>query len=79
MWIFYYSTLQTAFKGLAQTATFLSKSLFEFVHGAANVWEMHGAGLQRTEQQLQDSLEEVSKSYEEKNQVRLILLPTCLP
>lgn len=72
---FYYDTLQKAFERLAKTAALLSKSLFEFVHGAANIWEVHSAGLQRTEHQLQDYLEEVSKNYEEKNQVRLI---TCV-
>lgn len=45
--------------------------MFEFARGAANVWEMHSAGLQRKEQQLQNYLEEVRKNYEEKNQVRL--------
>ncbi|TSM86003.1 Caspase recruitment domain-containing protein 9 [Bagarius yarrelli] len=62
------AAMKTAFKGLAQTAAFLSKSLFEFVEGVVDVWEVHGASLQRTEQQLQDSLEEIGKSYEEKNQ-----------
>lgn len=67
-------TLQKTFDDLAKTSAFLSESLFKFVHGAAEIWEVHSAGLQSTEQQLQDFLEEVSKNYEEKNQVRLILL-----
>lgn len=71
---FCYCTLQKTFEGLAKTAAFLSKILFEFVHGAANVWELHSAHLQGAEQQLQDSLKEVSKNFEEKNQVRLIPL-----
>ncbi|KAK3539025.1 hypothetical protein QTP86_023480 [Hemibagrus guttatus] len=62
------AAMKKAFEGLAKTAAFLSKSLFEFVHGAAKVWELHNARLQRTEQQLQDSLKELSKDYEEKNQ-----------
>ncbi|KAM9446486.1 coiled-coil domain-containing protein 180-like [Clarias gariepinus] len=62
------AAMEEAFKGLAKTAAPLTKSLFKFVHGAANVWEVHCAGLQRTEQQLQDCLDEVSKKYEEKNQ-----------
>ncbi|XP_058230944.1 coiled-coil domain-containing protein 180-like [Hemibagrus wyckioides] len=62
------AAMKKAFEGLAETAAFLSKSMFEFVHGAAKVWELHSARLQRTEQQLQDSLKEVSKDYEEKNQ-----------
>lgn len=66
-----FNTVQKAREGLAKTAAFLSKSLFEFARGAANVWEMHSAGLQRKEQQLQNYLEEVRKNYEEKNQVRL--------
>lgn len=72
--LFYYWTLQKAFEGLAKTAAFLSKALFQFVCGVADVWEVHSASLQGTEQQLQDRLEEVSKNYEEKHQVRLI---TC--
>lgn len=66
--------LQKAFKGLTQTAAFMSKALFKFVCGAATVWEVHSAGLQRTAQQLQNYLEEVNKHYEEKNQVGII---TC--
>ncbi|KAF5896748.1 coiled-coil domain-containing protein, partial [Clarias magur] len=62
------TAMEEAFEGLAKTAAPISKSLFKFVHGAANVWEVHCAGLQRTEQQLQDCLDEVSKTYEEKNQ-----------
>ncbi|GAA6098332.1 coiled-coil domain-containing protein 180-like isoform X3 [Tachysurus ichikawai] len=60
--------MKKTFEGLAKTAAFLSKILFEFVHGAANVWELHSAHLQGAEQQLQDSLKEVSKNFEEKNQ-----------
>ncbi|KAF4074532.1 hypothetical protein AMELA_G00240320 [Ameiurus melas] len=60
--------MEKAREGLARTAAFLSKSLFEFVRGAANVWEMHSAGLQRKEQQLRNYLEEVRKNCEEKNQ-----------
>ncbi|XP_053509895.1 coiled-coil domain-containing protein 180 isoform X1 [Ictalurus furcatus] len=62
------AAMEKAREGLAKTAAFLSKSLFEFARGAANVWEMHSAGLQRKEQQLQNYLEEVRKNYEEKNQ-----------
>ncbi|KAF5896750.1 coiled-coil domain-containing protein, partial [Clarias magur] len=62
------TAMEEAFESFSKTAAPLSKSLFKFVHGAANVWEVHCAGLQRTEQQLQDCLDEVSKKYEEKNQ-----------
>ncbi|XP_060738579.1 coiled-coil domain-containing protein 180-like [Tachysurus vachellii] len=60
--------MKKTFDALSKTAAFLSKFLFEFVHGAANVWEVHSAHLQGVEQQLQDSLKEVSKNFEEKNQ-----------
>ncbi|XP_047674930.1 coiled-coil domain-containing protein 180-like isoform X2 [Tachysurus fulvidraco] len=60
--------MKKTFEGLAKTAAFLSKILFEFVHGAANVWEVHSAHLKGAEQQLQDSLKDVSKNFEEKNQ-----------
>ncbi|XP_060762949.1 coiled-coil domain-containing protein 180-like [Neoarius graeffei] len=62
------AAMEKAFEGLAKTTAFLSKSLFKFVHGAANIWDVHSTGLQRTEQQLQDSLKEVSKKYEEKKE-----------
>ncbi|KAM9446078.1 coiled-coil domain-containing protein 180-like [Clarias gariepinus] len=62
------AAMEEAFEGLVKTAAPLSKSLLKFVHGAANVWEVHCAGLQRTEQQLQRCLDEVSKKYEEKKQ-----------
>lgn len=74
--VFYYCTLQKAAEGLTKSAAFLSNYLFKFVHGAANVWEVHNAGLLRTEQQLEDYLKEVSKNYEENNQVRLVI---CVP
>ncbi|XP_076854168.1 coiled-coil domain-containing protein 180 isoform X2 [Brachyhypopomus gauderio] len=62
------SVMDKAFEDLAKTATVLSKSLFEFVHGAAHLWDVHRAGLQKREQQLQDQLEEVRSSFELDNQ-----------
>lgn len=63
---------QRAFESLAKRAAVLSKSLFKFTRGASHLWEVHSAGLQRREQQLQDQLDEVRYSQEHEIQVSLI-------
>uniref|UniRef100_A0AAZ3RSU2 Coiled-coil domain containing 180 n=1 Tax=Oncorhynchus tshawytscha TaxID=74940 RepID=A0AAZ3RSU2_ONCTS len=52
------ATMDRAFESLAKRAAVLSKSLFKFTRGASHLWEVHSAGLQRREQQLQDQLDE---------------------
>ncbi|XP_036454190.1 coiled-coil domain-containing protein 180 [Colossoma macropomum] len=62
------AAMDKAFENLAKTAARLSKSLFKLMRGAAHLWEVHGAGLQIREQQLQDQLEEVRYYYDQENQ-----------
>uniref|UniRef100_A0A4W5QDV3 Coiled-coil domain containing 180 n=1 Tax=Hucho hucho TaxID=62062 RepID=A0A4W5QDV3_9TELE len=52
------AAMDRAFESLAKRAAVLSKSLFKFTRGASHLWEVHSAGLQRREQQLQDQLDE---------------------
>ncbi|KAK1792189.1 hypothetical protein P4O66_012146 [Electrophorus voltai] len=60
--------MDKAFEYLAKTAALLSESLFVFVRDAIHLWDVHRAGLQKREQQLQDRLEEVRCSFEQENQ-----------
>ncbi|XP_029573624.1 coiled-coil domain-containing protein 180 isoform X4 [Salmo trutta] len=62
------ATMDRAFESLAKRAAVLSKSLFKFTRGASHLWEVHSAGLQRREQQLQDQLDEVRYSQEHEIQ-----------
>ncbi|KAL6465394.1 hypothetical protein MHYP_G00255270 [Metynnis hypsauchen] len=62
------AAMDKAFEDLAKTATRLSKPLFKLIRGAAHLWEVHCAGLQKREQQLQDQLEEVCYYYDQENQ-----------
>ncbi|XP_036398058.1 coiled-coil domain-containing protein 180 [Megalops cyprinoides] len=60
--------MDRAFEALARQAGALSKALLRFARGAGHLWEVHGAGLQRREQQLQAQLEEVRHTHEQENQ-----------
>ncbi|KAI4898344.1 hypothetical protein NFI96_024571 [Prochilodus magdalenae] len=60
--------MDKSFKDQAQTARLSTKSLFNFMRGAAHLWEVHSAGLQNREQQLQDLVEEVRYYYDQENQ-----------
>uniref|UniRef100_A0A3B1IDF7 DUF4455 domain-containing protein n=1 Tax=Astyanax mexicanus TaxID=7994 RepID=A0A3B1IDF7_ASTMX len=72
--------LQKAFEDLAKTAALLSKSMFKFMNGTARLWEVHTAGLQKREQQLQDHLDDLRSRYDLENQVRqtTLLLPVYI-
>ncbi|KAG9336237.1 hypothetical protein JZ751_002584, partial [Albula glossodonta] len=56
--------IDRAFESLAKRIGALSKGLFGFAQKLAHLWEMHGAGLQRREHQLQDQLEKLSHKKE---------------
>ncbi|KAG7465705.1 hypothetical protein MATL_G00156420 [Megalops atlanticus] len=60
--------MDRAFEALAGHAGVLSKALLRFARGAGHLWEVHSAGLQRREQQLQTHLEEVRHAHEQENQ-----------
>ncbi|XP_031441304.2 coiled-coil domain-containing protein 180 isoform X2 [Clupea harengus] len=58
--------LDRAFECLAKRAAGLSKLLFKFLRSASLLWEVHTAGLQRREQQLQGQVEELLQSYKQE-------------
>ncbi|XP_050966695.1 coiled-coil domain-containing protein 180 isoform X2 [Labeo rohita] len=64
----YLEKLDTAFERLAKTAAYDSKCLFKLMNGAAQLWEIHCAGMLNREQQLQNSLESLSQVHEQENQ-----------
>ncbi|XP_051955131.1 coiled-coil domain-containing protein 180 [Xyrauchen texanus] len=64
----YLAKVDKAFESLAKTATHESKCLFKFLHGAAQVWEIHCAGLLNREQQLHHLLEAISEVHDQENQ-----------
>uniref|UniRef100_A0A3B3SYI9 DUF4455 domain-containing protein n=1 Tax=Paramormyrops kingsleyae TaxID=1676925 RepID=A0A3B3SYI9_9TELE len=61
---------QAAFECLARRAAAVSQSLFRFMRGAAELWEVHTARLQRADRQLKVQLEEVRQAHQRENQVR---------
>ncbi|XP_062873992.1 coiled-coil domain-containing protein 180 isoform X2 [Trichomycterus rosablanca] len=62
------AAMDRAIEDSAKTAGIMCKSLFKFLHGAAELWEEHSAKLQKTDQHLQDLLDEVRDTYEQQNQ-----------
>ncbi|XP_007243986.3 coiled-coil domain-containing protein 180 isoform X1 [Astyanax mexicanus] len=62
------AAMDKAFEDLAKTAALLSKSMFKFMNGTARLWEVHTAGLQKREQQLQDHLDDLRSRYDLENQ-----------
>ncbi|KAK2911716.1 hypothetical protein Q8A67_003849 [Cirrhinus molitorella] len=64
----YLEKLDAAFERLAKTAAYDSKCLFRFMCGAAQLWEIHCAGMLNREQQLQNSLESLSQIHKQENQ-----------
>ncbi|XP_023668264.2 coiled-coil domain-containing protein 180 isoform X1 [Paramormyrops kingsleyae] len=60
--------LHAAFECLARRAAAVSQSLFRFMRGAAELWEVHTARLQRADRQLKVQLEEVRQAHQRENQ-----------
>ncbi|XP_066569066.1 coiled-coil domain-containing protein 180 [Amia ocellicauda] len=60
--------MDKAFEEQAQRARAQSKALFKFTQGAAHLWELHSARLQRQEQLLQYQLDEVRHAHDQDNQ-----------
>ncbi|MBN3299810.1 CC180 protein, partial [Amia calva] len=65
--------MDKAFEEQAQRARAQSKALFKFTQGAAHLWELHSARLQRQEQLLQYQLDEVRHAHDQDNQRRMPL------
>ncbi|XP_048851511.1 coiled-coil domain-containing protein 180 isoform X2 [Brienomyrus brachyistius] len=59
--------LHTASERLARRAAAVSRSLFRFMRGAAELWEVHTARLQRADRQLKVQLEEVRQAHQREN------------
>lgn len=62
--------LQKEFEVLANTTRDQNKALLKFARGAADLWELHSAGLARKEHLFQNKLDEIRVSHDQENQVR---------
>ncbi|MGH0126537.1 UNVERIFIED_CONTAM: hypothetical protein FKN15_073867 [Acipenser sinensis] len=60
--------MEKEFEVLANTTRDQNKALLKFARGAADLWELHSAGLARKEHLFQNKLDEIRVSHDQENQ-----------
>ncbi|XP_058842922.1 coiled-coil domain-containing protein 180-like isoform X1 [Acipenser ruthenus] len=62
--------MEKEFEVLANTTRDQNKALLKFARGAADLWELHSAGLARKEHLFQNKLDEIRFSHDQENQAK---------
>ncbi|KAK6481030.1 coiled-coil domain-containing protein 180-like [Huso huso] len=62
--------MEKEFEVLANTTRDQNKALLKFARGAADLWELHSAGLARKEHLFQNKLDEIRVSHDQENQAK---------
>ncbi|MGH0160988.1 UNVERIFIED_CONTAM: hypothetical protein FKN15_040583 [Acipenser sinensis] len=62
--------VEKEFEVLANTTRDQNKALLKFARGAADLWELHSAGLVRKEHLFQNKLDEIRVSHDQENQAK---------